>query len=385
MRTIRYIVPAALLAVCCGCVNYSGLERQLEESSAKVEKLNWQIDQIRLRSESANQHIVELEKKLEECRVKLSQTIGINELAAREDLLRYARQKYLGMIRPPENPTEAQIRFFIKEAGFLASESYDGNFNKELAAMAASFGPEYLSDIAQYSSNPEFRRVTEEWLPKTSKEELKALLASYALKGDLFYKAKAAFLLQADESDKDFVLANQNSRREYMLLIKYFGWEEEALELGMSKFYEKMGFYIAGQEVEPLERLIDRLPEFERGRFFRQLWLNDSYRKDASGKWVAANFAGVRAMRHHFPSCFYIAFVLAKYGYRPAFDFLAANVEENLKSKDGRILNHLRSIVSLSPVSSPEEFNDWYGENQDNLIFDSEKKIFRVKQGENTR
>ncbi len=299
--------------------------------------------------------ILVLEQELATLQKKQQEMVPLNEIfdsATRNQVNHKLVMRYLELIEPPANASPEEVRQYIAKLARLSNVPVQ-NHKELIAAITVrvkALGREYLPDLLPYADPGNMRQVVAAIAQKEDKEIVREFALRQTTGSSI---ACDIFLKYADRSDKDTLLILLKRYPGVIATISMLELEKEALPIVKQKL-------LTGERFSPyklfLRVAMDNIEESERPEFFRNVWrsLRVGSRNDLWGTW-------------------FVAAEITPYGAVGAFHFMMQNRNfyQNDKGKQ-------RQALQVTEFDKIEDMESWYDANKDNLVFDPDKKIYKV-------
>ncbi len=302
------------------------------------------------------ERILVLEQELATLQKKQPEMVSLNEIfdnMTRNQMSHELVMRYLELIDPPPNASPEQIRQYIYRLTRLVDMPVQDYKAMKLAVMArlSGLGREYLPDLLFYAGSHAVREVVAPMVKPEDKEMLRNLAvtrmgAQSILAGDMFLKF-------ADKSDKDTLLYLLRTNTSALHTITQLELEKEAMPIIKQRL-------LGEDQLQNFDQFFDaamrNMEDAERPEFFRRVLRNVKILAQ-NNSWQATHSA----------------IKMASYGCLGAFHFVMDNKNLYHNYQDMH-----RKLLMMSEFDKIENMESWYEANKDNLVFDPDKKIYKV-------
>ncbi len=259
--------------------------------------------------------------------------------------------RYMKSLELPADPTPEQVKDYLQKISKLNNYNYRGSIQGEITEQLGKLDHSYLEVLIPYIGQINSIQNT---VRKLVTKEDRPLILKYLKGGDqqMSYQLVEIYKGIADASDREFLLEILPKNPNLLSALSDCP-PEMLLPIVTAKLLNDNNFNNRDQW---LSYALKNLDDEARTEFLKKYWrgLRETNRSDRSNMT-------------------YVALQLLPYGFKPAFTFMAMNLQ--LLRNDNYRMNQ---FLSFTPSSSEGEFKQWYDANADDIVFDDDIGIFIV-------
>ncbi len=259
--------------------------------------------------------------------------------------------RYVKSLDLPADPTPEQVKDYLQKVSKLNNYHYRNSVQGEITEQLGKLDHAYLEVMIPFAGQV---NALQNIMRRIVTKEDKPLILRYLREGNqqASYQLVEIYKGMADASDRD-VLLELLPKNPNLLSALNDCPPETLLPIVTAKLLNDNNFNNRDQWLSYALRNLDDEPRTE---FLKKYWkgMREINRNDRSNMT-------------------YVGLQLLPYGFKPAFTYMAMNLQQ-LRNDSYR----MNQFLSFTPVSSESEFKQWYDANAEEIVFDDDIGIFMV-------